>query len=148
MSLFFQSGWCLLDRITYFRYISRIRYFRYISKIRYSVWQTSARLEKGLMPEGHWWPWLACRILAKSEYWFERYCRATISAVFGIFHTHVIFKKIFCHSQKNFMGPKNHIQKKKYGVKIFLANWNFLANKHSWHICFVVIQVDFDHPNF
>ena len=36
------------------------------------------------------------------------------------------------------MDPKNHILKKKYGVKIFLANWNFLATKlrnnliHYW----------------
>ena len=108
---------------------------RDITNFRYSVWQTSARLKKGLRSPSHWWPWIACRILAKSEYWFERYCRAKISAVFGIFHTHVIFKKNFCHSQKNFMGPKNHILKKKYGVKIFLANWNFLATKLNPFFC-------------
>ena len=54
------------------------------------------------MPVGPGEPCIACKILEKPDYWLLRYCRDKFLTVFGIFHTHVIFKKFCCNEKKFF----------------------------------------------
>ena len=82
-------------------------------------------MKRGLIVPGRSGPLIVCEISVKSEYWFERYCRAKISAVFGIFHTHVIFKKIFFQVKNFFLGVKNHMLKKKIWGQKFSGKLNF-----------------------
>ena len=52
-------------------------------------------------------------------------------------------KKNFCHSQKNFMGPKNHILKKNMGLEFFWRIeilWPLRKIPTLWHrLCRIVV---------